>query len=144
MDLEKQEQNEHCKVMAEKKQLGGNRRSNYPPCVLVEYEERWDRLKLWIKRLSLATFSGIIYSRLKSLAIKILCCICSSLINEIKSAVKVPRAPGTWYIHANKKVSYSISSATGNTSKTLRTSIIIILRVVKEKLHSEKSCNLIG
>ena len=92
----------------------------------------------------MATFSGILYSRIKSLATKILCCISSSLINKIKSSVKVPRGPGTWYINTNNKVSYSISSTTGNNSKTLQMSIIIIPKVVKEKLHLEKLCNLVG
>ena len=46
----------------------------------------------------------------------------------------------------NNKVSFSINSTTGNTSKTLGILIITIpnSQVVKKKLHLEKSYNLIG
>ena len=54
----------------------------------VEYCERLDRLKLRITRPTLATFSGNIWSRLKSPKINILCCVGSSLINKRKSSVK--------------------------------------------------------
>ena len=60
--------------------------------------------------------------------------------------MKVPRGPGVQYNIPNNKVSFSISSTTGNTSKTLGISTIIITKslVVKEKLYLEKSTNLIG
>ena len=60
--------------------------------------------------------------------------------------MKVPREPGIRYIITNKKVSFSISSTTGNTAKTLGISVINIpnSQVVNEKLHLEKSSNLIG
>ena len=60
--------------------------------------------------------------------------------------MKVPRGPDIQYTITNNKVSFSISNTTGNTTETLGISIRIIpnSQVVKEKLHSEESCNLIG
>ena len=63
----------------------------------VEYCECGDRLKFWIKGSTLATFVDNIWSRLKSPSVKILCCVGSSLINKIKSSMKVSREPGIWY-----------------------------------------------
>ena len=96
-----------------------NTKSNIPPCIWVEYCERWDKLKFWIRGLTLATCSGNIWSRLKSPTINILFCVGSSLISKIKSSMKEPRGPGIRYIITNKIVSFTISSTIGNTSKTL-------------------------
>ena len=79
-----------------------NTRSNIPPCMWVEYCERWDRSKLWIKGAMLATFSGNIWSRLKSPTIKILCCIGSSFINKINLSIKKPTGPGARYTITKK------------------------------------------
>ena len=98
-----------------------NTKSNIPPCIWVEYCERWDKLKFWIRGLTLATCSSNIWSRLKSPTINILCCVGSSLISEMKSPMKEPRGPGIRYTITNKIV-FSISSTIGNTSKTLGTS----------------------
>ena len=63
--------------------------------------------------------------------------------------MKVLKGPGIQYTVTNTKVSLSISSTTGNTYKTLvinqisQTIIISNSQVVKEKLRSEKSCNVI-
>ena len=100
-----------------------NTRSNIPPCIWIECCERWDKLKFWIWRLTLATCSGNIWSRLKSPTVNILCCVASSLINETMSSMKESRGPGIWYTINNKIVSLSISSTIGNTSKTLGISI---------------------
>ena len=74
-----------------------NTKSNIPPCIWVEYCECWDKLKFWIRGLTLATCSSNIWSRLKSPTINILCCVGSSLISEIKSPTKEPRWPGIRY-----------------------------------------------
>ena len=100
-----------------------NTRSNIPPCIWVEYCERWDKLNFWIRGLTLATCSSNIWSKLKSPTINILCCIDSSLINKIKWSMKEPRGPGMPYTIINKLVSFPISSTIGNTSKTLGISI---------------------
>ena len=54
--------------------------------------------------------------------------------------MKVTRGPDIQYTTTNNKVSFSISSTTGNNSKTLEISITIIpiRQVVMEKLHLEK------
>ena len=54
--------------------------------------------------------------------------------------MKVTRGPDIQYTTTNNKVSFSISSTTGNNSKTLEISITIIpiRQVVTEKLHLEK------
>ena len=47
----------------------------------------------------------------------------------MKSPIKVPRVnkgPGIQYNIINNKVSFSVSNATGNTSKTLGISIILL------------------
>ena len=100
-----------------------NTRSNIPPCIWVEHCEHWDKLKFWIRGLTLATCSGNIWSRSKSPTINILCCVGSSLISEIKSPMKERRGTGIQYTITNKIVSFSISSTIDNTSKTLRISI---------------------
>ena len=82
-----------------------NTRSNNPPYIWLEYCERWNRLKLWNKWSTLATFSSNIWSRLKSPAIKILCCV------EIKSSMKEQRWPDIQYIITNKFVSACQKSA---------------------------------
>ena len=122
-----------------------NIRSNNRPCIWVEYCGCWKRLKFWIKISTLIILSGNIWSKLKSPTIEILRCVGSLLINKTESSVVVPRGQGIWYTITNNKVSFSISSTTGNNSKALGLSIIIIpnRQVVQEKLHSEKSCNLI-
>ena len=81
-----------------------NTRSNIPPCMWVEYCQRWDRSKLWIKGAMLATFSGNIWSRLKSPTIKILCCIGGSFINKINLSIKEPTGLDPRYTITNKKV----------------------------------------
>ena len=60
--------------------------------------------------------------------------------------MKVQQEQDTKYTITNSKVTFSISSTTGNASKTLGISIIIVpnSQVVKEELYSEKPCNLIG
>ena len=85
--------------------------------------ERWDRLKFRITRSTSVTCLGNIWSRLKSTAIKILCCVVISLINRIKSSMKKPRRSGTRYTIINKIFSFSISCTTGNTSRTIELSI---------------------
>ena len=67
----------------------------------------------------LATFSGNIWSRLKSPTIKILCCIGSSFINKINSSIKEHTGPGNRYSITNKKVFLFISSTIGNISIVL-------------------------
>ena len=104
-----------------------NNKSNIPPCIWVDYCERWHKLKFWIRGLTLATCSGNIWSRLKSLTMNILCCVGSSLIIEIKSSMKEPIGPGIQYTIINKIVSFSISSTIVNTSKSLGISITSVM-----------------
>ena len=42
-----------------------NTRFNISLCIWVEYRERWDKLKLWIRASTLVTDLGNIWSRLK-------------------------------------------------------------------------------
>ena len=101
--FEKKEQSDHCRVMVEKKTAlefeVSKTRSNDPLCIWVEHCRSWDRLKFWIKGSPLAIFSGNIWSRLKLPTIKILCCVGSSLINKIKSLMKLAKRPGRYTIH---------------------------------------------
>ena len=90
----------------------------YFPCTWVEYCERWVKLQFRIRRSTLETCSGNIWSRLISPTINFLCGVGNSLINEIKSYMKEPRRPGTQYFIANKTVSFSISNTIGNIFKT--------------------------
>ena len=85
-----------------------NKRSNIPPCICVEYWELWERLKFWIKGSILATFADNIWSRLKSPTIRVLCCVDSLLIVEIKSSMKVLRGPVIQYTTTNKSLLFYV------------------------------------
>ena len=127
----KKEESDHCRVMVGKKQYWNSKHQIQDPLILhvcelniyIEDQWIWDRLKFWISRSALAILSSNIWSKLKSQTIKILCCVGRSLINKIKSSMKAPRGPGIQYTITNNKVYFSISSTTGSTYKTLRTSI---------------------
>ena len=86
-----------------------------------------ENLKFLITGPALATCSGKKILRLKSLIINIMCRVGSSLINEIKSSMKEPRGAGIWYTINNKIASFLISSAIGNTFKTVCISIISMM-----------------
>ena len=85
------------------------------------------QVKIFNHRFNLATFSSNIWSKLKSPTIKILSCVGSSLIKQMKSSVKVPKGPGIRYSINNKNVSFSISTTIGNALKTLGITITSIM-----------------
>ena len=127
--LRKKEQSDHCRVIAEKKQhCNGSIKYKIPqPSIHINWILWMQRqVKIWIKVSTLTTFSSKIWWRLKSPTIRILCFVGNSLINKIKCSVKGPRRPCIQYTIINNKVSFSISSTTGNTSKILEISIKVI------------------
>ena len=93
------EQNDHCRAKIKQKQYWNwkSTKSNIPPCILVKYCERSNRLKFWIKGTILATFLGNIWARLKSVKIRILCCVGSSFINRIMPSINEPTGLGAHY-----------------------------------------------
>ena len=88
--------------------------------------QRLRQVKILNKR---TNFGNILRHHLIKIKIKnnqCSCCAGCSLINKIKSSMKLHREPGMRYAIRNNKVFFSVFSTSGNTLKALRLSIIII------------------
>ena len=75
-----------------------------------------------------------------------MCCVGSSLIKKINQSMKVPRRPDIRYTITNNKESpvlFPVQPAVPPKHQEYRYNHSK-QKTVKEKLHSEKSCNLIG